>query len=167
MTYAPRVHFRVLIWDELAWPGMGRLVCLFRSKFLFSCYLFIPVLFSISCQDMCKKRLYNTGQVFPDELVWTFNKFFLEKKLYFGILKSEIRCIIWNKYNSCRYCLRANCSLFDQVCQLFSINIASVFILVKFNTVYDSFSRWKAFFCLSYFLHCLTEHRRPNLTLCY
>jgi hypothetical protein len=37
---------------------------------------------------------------------------------------------------------------------LFSINIASVFILVKFNTVYDSFSRWKAFFCLSYFLHC-------------
>jgi hypothetical protein len=48
----------------------------------------------------------------------------------------------------------ANCSLFNQVSQQFSINIASVFILVKFNTVYDSFSRWKAFFCLSYFLHC-------------
>jgi hypothetical protein len=38
------------------------------------------------------------------------------------------------------------CSLFNQVCQLFSINMASVLILVKFNTVYDSFSRWKAFF---------------------
>jgi hypothetical protein len=33
------------------------------------------------------------------------------------------------------------CSLFNQVCQLFSINMASVLILVKFNTVYDSFSR--------------------------
>ena len=40
------------------------------------------------------------------------------------------------------------CSRFNQFCQLFSINIASVFILVKFNTVYDSFSRWKAFFWL-------------------
>ena len=39
-------------------------------------------------------------------------------------------------------------NLFNQVCQLFSINMASVFILVKFNTVYDSFSRWKAFFLL-------------------
>jgi hypothetical protein len=38
------------------------------------------------------------------------------------------------------------CSLFNQaVCQLFRINMASVLILVKFNTVYDSFSRWKAF----------------------
>jgi hypothetical protein len=43
------------------------------------------------------------------------------------------------------------CSRFNQFCQLFSINIASVFILVKFNTVYDNFSRWKAFFDLSYF----------------
>jgi hypothetical protein len=40
------------------------------------------------------------------------------------------------------------CSRFNQFCQLFSINIASVFILVKFNTVYDSFPRWKAFFWL-------------------
>jgi hypothetical protein len=39
-------------------------------------------------------------------------------------------------------------SRFNQFCQLFSINIASVLILVKFNTVYDSFSRWKAFFLL-------------------
>ena len=31
------------------------------------------------------------------------------------------------------------CSLFNQVCQLFSVNMASVLILVKFNTVYDSF----------------------------
>jgi hypothetical protein len=31
--------------------------------------------------------------VFPDELVWTFNKYFLEKKLYFGILKSKLCCI--------------------------------------------------------------------------
>ena len=32
----------------------------------------------------------------------------------------------------------------------------SVFILVKFNTVYDSFSRWKAFFLyLSYFFALL------------
>jgi hypothetical protein len=46
------------------------------------------------------------------------------------------------------------CSLFNQVCQLFSINIASVLILVKFNTVYDSFSRWKAFFTFPTFLHC-------------
>jgi hypothetical protein len=47
------------------------------------------------------------------------------------------------------------CSLFDQVCQVFSINTASAFIFVKFNSVYDSFSRWKAFFftCPS-FLHC-------------
>jgi hypothetical protein len=46
-------------------------------------------------------------------------------------------------------------SLFNQVRQLFSINMASVLILVKFNTVYDSFSRWKAFFqYLSYFSHC-------------
>jgi hypothetical protein len=89
--------------------NLGRLVCLFRSKFLFSCYLLIPVLFSISCQVMCKKRSYNNGQVFPDELVLTFNKFFLEKNVYFGILKSELCCIIWNKYNSCRYCLRAKC----------------------------------------------------------
>ena len=39
-------------------PGfnLGRLVCLFRSKFLFSVYLLIPVLFLISCQDMCKKK---------------------------------------------------------------------------------------------------------------
>ena len=45
-----------------------------------------------------------------------------------------VACIIWNKYNSCRYCLRANvCSLFNQVCQLFSINIASMLILVKFT----------------------------------
>jgi hypothetical protein len=43
------------------------------------------------------------------------------------------------------------CSLFNQVCQLFSTNIASVFILVKFNTVYDSFSRWKAFACPTFF----------------
>ena len=43
------------------------------------------------------------------------------------------------------------CSRFNQFCQLFSINMASVFILVKCNTVYDSFSRWKAFFALSYF----------------
>jgi hypothetical protein len=129
-------------------PGfnLGRLVCLFRSKFLFSYYLLIPVLFSISCQVTCKKRPYNTGQVFPDELVWTFNKFFLEKDVYFGILKSELCCIIWNKYNSCRYCLRPKilnalvCSLFNQVCQLFSINMASVLILVKFNTVYDILS---------------------------
>ena len=47
------------------------------------------------------------------------------------------------------------CSLFNQVCQLFSINMASVLILVKFNTVYDSFSRWKAFFYLSYFFALL------------
>jgi hypothetical protein len=48
------------------------------------------------------------------------------------------------------------CSLFNQVCQLFSINMASVLILVKFNTVYDSFSRWKAFFFyLSYFFALL------------
>jgi hypothetical protein len=47
------------------------------------------------------------------------------------------------------------CSLFNQVCQLFSINMASVLILVKFNTVYDSFSRWKSFFYFSYFLALL------------
>ena len=52
-------------------PGfnLGRRVCLFRSKFLFSCCLLIPVSFSISCQDMCKKKLYNIGQVLPDEFV--------------------------------------------------------------------------------------------------
>ena len=43
------------------------------------------------------------------------------------------------------------CNLFNQVCQLFSINMASVLILVKSNTVYNSFSRWKAFFYFSYF----------------
>jgi hypothetical protein len=47
------------------------------------------------------------------------------------------------------------CSLFNQVCQLFSINMTSVLILVKFNTVYDSFSRWKAFFYFSYFFALL------------
>jgi hypothetical protein len=40
------------------------------------------------------------------------------------------------------------CSRFNHFCQVFSIDMASVFILVKFNTVYDSFSRWKAFFWL-------------------
>ena len=48
------------------------------------------------------------------------------------------------------------CSLFNQVCQLFSINKASVLILVKFNTVYDSFSCWKAFFNFSHFFVLLT-----------
>jgi hypothetical protein len=47
------------------------------------------------------------------------------------------------------------CSLFNQVCQMFSINMASMFILVKCNTVYDSFSRWKAFFYLPYFFALL------------
>jgi hypothetical protein len=49
------------------------------------------------------------------------------------------------------------CSLFNQICQLFSINIASVFILVKFNTVYDSFSRWKAFFACPTLYTVVTE----------
>jgi hypothetical protein len=47
------------------------------------------------------------------------------------------------------------CSLFNQVCQMSSINMASMFLLVKFNTVYDSFSRWKAFFYLPYFFALL------------
>ena len=46
-------------------------------------------------------------------------------------------------------------SLFNQVCQLFSINMASVLILVKFNTVYDSFSRWKAFFQYLFYFFAL------------
>jgi hypothetical protein len=50
------------------------------------------------------------------------------------------------------------CSLFNQVCQLFSINMASVLILVKFNTVYDSFSRWKAFLLVLLFRTVVTEH---------
>jgi hypothetical protein len=43
------------------------------------------------------------------------------------------------------------CSWFNQVCQLFSTNILSVhvYIVIKFNTVYDGFSRLKAFFNLS------------------
>jgi hypothetical protein len=41
------------------------------------------------------------------------------------------------------------CSLFNQGCQLFSINMASVLILVKFNTVYE-----KAFFTCPIFSHC-------------
>ena len=47
------------------------------------------------------------------------------------------------------------CSLFNQICQLFSINMASVLVLVKFNIIYDSFSRWKAFFYFSYFFKLL------------
>jgi hypothetical protein len=48
------------------------------------------------------------------------------------------------------------CSRFNHFCQVFSIDMASVFILVKFNTVYDSFSRWKAFFlpCPTFFAIC-------------
>jgi hypothetical protein len=47
------------------------------------------------------------------------------------------------------------CSLFNQVCQLFSINMTSVVILVKFNTVYDSFHAGKRFFtCLIFSLYC-------------
>ena len=47
------------------------------------------------------------------------------------------------------------CSLFNQVCQLFSINMASVLILVKFNTVYDSFfNAEKHFFTCPTFSHC-------------
>ena len=43
------------------------------------------------------------------------------------------------------------CCGFYQVCQLFSINIASVFILVKFKTVHPE----KNFSCMSYFVfHC-------------
>ena len=70
MTYAPRVHFRVLIWDVMF---------VFFEAFLFSYCLLIPVLLSNSCQDMCKKKLYNTDQVFPDEFVRTFNESFFKK----------------------------------------------------------------------------------------
>ena len=40
-------------------------------------------------------------------------------------MKSEVCCMHY---------LDFVCSLFNQVCQLFSINIASVLILLKFNT---------------------------------
>jgi hypothetical protein len=50
------------------------------------------------------------------------------------------------------------CSLFNQVCQLFSINIASVFILVKFNTVYTTvFHAGKRFLLVLLFCTSVTE----------
>jgi hypothetical protein len=64
---------------------------------------------------------------------------FFEKAAYFGILKSELCCIIWNKYKSfVAYSVKfVNCYVHYKYC-------ISVYI-VKFNIVYDSFSRWKAF----------------------
>jgi hypothetical protein len=47
------------------------------------------------------------------------------------------------------------CSLFNQVCQLFSINIASVLILVKFNILFTIvFHAGKRFFTSPTFSHC-------------
>ena len=146
MTYAPRVHFRILIWDGL--------FVFFEANFCFLVTCSFLYCFQSVVKICARKGYIILAKCFLMNEYGHSISFFLEKKLYFGILKSELCCIIWNKYNSCRYCLRVNCSLFNQVCQLFSINIASVFILAKCNTVYDSFSRWKAFFCLSYFLHC-------------
>jgi hypothetical protein len=132
-------------------PGfnLGRHVCLFRSKFLFLCCLLIPVSFSISCQDMGKKNLYNTGQVLTDEFVWPFDKKFFGKNPYISVFwKVNFVASFGINTKAGIVCeLNASvCSRFNQFCQLFSINIASVFILVKFNTVYDSFSHWKALF---------------------
>ena len=111
----------------------SRIVCCLRQQILAKCFLLNLYEHSIS--------------------------FLGKKAVYFGILKIELCCIIWNintKAAGIVYEQNALvCSLFNQVCQLFSINIASVFILVTFNTVYDSFSRWKAFFDLSYFFALL------------
>jgi hypothetical protein len=70
MTYAPRVHFRALIWDGLFVFFEANFCFLVTCSFLY-CFQSVVKIYA--------RKGYNTGQVFPDELVWTFNKFFQEK----------------------------------------------------------------------------------------
>jgi hypothetical protein len=161
MTYASRVHFRVLIGTA----------CLSFSK-----QIFVFLLPAHSCIVFNQlSRYVQVAKCFLMNLYQHSISFFFGKKPYISVFwKVHFVASFGINIKAAGIVCELNalvCSLFNyfsEVCQLFSINIASVFILVKCNTVYDSFSRWKALFLLVLlFCTVVTEQLELIVFFCF
>jgi hypothetical protein len=134
MTYAPRVHFRVLIWD-----GM---FAFFEANFCFLVVCSFLCRFQSVVKICARKSYIILAKCFLMHLYEHSIGNSLEKRPIFGYFEKLTLChlLIWKDTKATGIVCDLNASVrsrFNQFWQLFSINIASVFILVKFNTVYD------------------------------
>jgi hypothetical protein len=112
--------------------------------------------------------LYNSGQVFPGELVWTFNKYVFFRKRSIISVFWKVNFVASFGINTVAagiaYELNALvCNQFNQVCQLFSINMASVFILVNLILFMIVFHTGKRFFTCPFFYLTLPTLGLPKL----
>ena len=86
MTYAPRVHFRVLIWDGL--------FVFFKQIFVFLLPARFCIVFNQLSRYVQEKAIIILAKCFlMNYCSMNIQKHFLEKDLLFGILKSEVCCM--------------------------------------------------------------------------